>query len=528
MDFLNVIDQDDPYQLKIFLLEQERIRKHVKAHAVEGRARENDAWMKIPTMLYHACKKGKLQVVKYFLETLEVSAHLRIMDGSSCVGPIFKVAVMSGNMQLVSYLYETHCVDIESVEKSYVEVGEETALSIAAAHGHEIIFAYLLSQGANPNPKFSQGNILSRALRSKNLSIIASLVERGVAITREHIYESLSKGDISIVEYFFLQRPDISAGFYPGPFGSMLSLACIALRSGSMDVIQFLKRRGKFDLFEEGGNAPYYAETRSFLGDRLLWTLLLSAVTSNNIAMMHVLWNDLVFRGRAVCDRSSMPFIFKYINRMNDCNAALKWIAFFKKERLIPMQDDALWEIVDDAARALDETSGTEDALRRYCAIYNLVCLPYMRNLICKIADHGLQALSLTELFQTYNRKTISNQHIFYKTVQSHIVSRNIEIEQLVNEVVNHPECMTEALCYYSHFDIHREVHSFMQILYDLGADINQENIHGIVPIHVALGYGYNSIVQFYIDRHADVSKCDEHGRSARQRIDVLFVNSTE
>jgi len=501
---LDLIDQDHPLHLRTFL-EAEGVYMYTQ----------------IPVMLYHACKKGKLQIVRYFLETLEVSAHLRIIDGGSFAGPIFKVAAASGNVQLVSYLYETHHADIESIEtECIIAAREETALSVAATYGHKSVVSYLLSQGATPVPEFSQGTILDRAVRSGNLSLVELLVEKGACITKEHVQESLLRGHIEIMHYFLLKQSHISSGFYPGPSDSVLSLACIALRSGNAAFVRSLKEQGKFNLFEVDGDRPYYAETRGLSGDCLIWTLLLSAIASKNIEMMRILWSDSVFRERALCALSGMHLIFAHIVRMSDLDVALQWIAFFKKARLIP-ERDMLIGIVQDAECMLREASETTrgSAMRIYCAMYSLICPPYMRNLMHKIAYQGLRTLSLTELFQVYNQKIINHIHNFYSEVRSCIIKKDISIDRLYNEVKEHPDRLSEALCYYSHVDIHAGMHPFVELLCNWGANIDQENIHGMVPVHVALFYGDNSTVQFYIDRNADLSKRNAHGRSAAQSI---------
>lgn len=105
----------------------------------------------LQTMLYKSCKSGMFNNVKYLIESKGLNPYLNVQDGLLFTGPIFKAAAEGGNLQLVKYLLEICQCDIES--KGLTIGTQDTALSRAAKAGREAIVKYLVSKGANLNPK---------------------------------------------------------------------------------------------------------------------------------------------------------------------------------------------------------------------------------------------------------------------------------------------------------------------------------------------------------------------------------------
>src|SRR3990167_8114615 len=88
----------------------------------------------IDAAYYYACQQGNLKLVKYFIEELHLPGDLQ-RDVGSCTqhfafnvdmkGPPLKLAVQSGNLELVKYLYKNTDALIETcvgdpIEKTLV------------------------------------------------------------------------------------------------------------------------------------------------------------------------------------------------------------------------------------------------------------------------------------------------------------------------------------------------------------------------------------------------------------------------
>src|SRR3990167_7191731 len=175
----------------------------------------------LQTILYCACRQGKMNIAQYMIEQIIIDPKLLINDGLSFTGEIFKAASESGVLALVKYLLEIHHVDIESQGLS--DGTKDTALSRAAEKGHVSVVEYLITQGANLNPKISNSNILNRAISSRSLQVVQLLIEAGTRIEEFTMQCAFEKGNLDIIRFILQKRPGIHNYMYTDP------LACFVV-----------------------------------------------------------------------------------------------------------------------------------------------------------------------------------------------------------------------------------------------------------------------------------------------------------
>ena len=159
------------------------------------------------TLLYQACKMGMYNNAVYLIENKKVSPKLKIFDGLSFTGAIFKAAAQGGNKALVQYLFETHHVDIESQGLSPGTAS--TALSEAARYGHIPVMKYLIEHGAKVNPKVAYSNILREAINSNNPSAVELLLSNGTIIDIYDLDKAFKQGNIAVVQVIIKNQPTL-------------------------------------------------------------------------------------------------------------------------------------------------------------------------------------------------------------------------------------------------------------------------------------------------------------------------------
>lgn len=452
----------------------------------------------LKTMLYEACKKGKLNVVKYFIEVRKLNVNLMVNDGVSFAGPIFKAAAESGNLELVKYLLEIHHADIESQGLS--EGTKDTALSRAALKGHEGVVEYLISKGAKLNPKVSYSDILNIAISSKKLSVVMLLVEAGTKIGDYNLGRALEKGTLDIVQYLLQKRPGIKSHHYTFP------PACLAVKSGNVALVKYLIVQENLNLFEKMRSQ-----------DDSIDLLLDAAAASGSIEMMRFLVEEKKLGETLLANEKYIEAVLSYAlysvrSTEGQKQERLKFVQFLMEEKKLTLPKDKLKKLIADKA----EYAGIE--MNSYLQSY-LSESDDIKNTLKIIASQGLKAFNLADLLKFYNSKLIKqgNYGDFSHEVHCHIEKRKVSIEQLRELFTVNKEIMNEALFYYSSYYFNGDL-SPLQLLFELGVDLNAENGEGIAAIHLALhSGGVNNIVQFYVNNKADLSKKNKFGQTAAE-----------
>ena len=193
----------------------------------------------------------------------------------------------------------------------------------------------------------------------------------------------------------------------------------------------------------------------------------------------------------------------------------LPFIKFLMEERHLLLSNEQLKKIIREEA----EFSGIE--MNSYLQSY-LCDSDQEKNTLLTIANKGLIAFGLDELFKLYNSKIVKKGKCsdFSYEIHLHIKGLNITLEQLRNLFCQDTSILSEALFYYSEYYFKHDL-SQLKLLLELGVDLNSENSKGIAAIHLALySGGYNKIVKFFVENGADLSKKNRQGKTAAELIE--------
>ena len=467
----------------------------------------------LKTMLYDACTKGKLNIVRYLIEITKLTVDVKINDGSF-TGPIFRAAVGSGNLELVKYLLEIHGSDIES-SGLYSQKGE-TALVMAASKGHEDILNYLILKGANLNPQMNNNNILNFAIDGKKVSIVKLLVEAGTKIDDLNLNSALQAGTLDIVQYLLQKRPRLQSHTYTQ------SPAYAAIASGNVALVKYLEAQENLDLFNKDKR---WNNTTPLL--------LIAGAESGSIEMMKFLCEekglgDIIFENEKRTKNilsTAVKFPYYLSPTKEKIHDRLKLIKFLMEEKKPTLPTDELKKLIEDNAYS----SGIE--INSYLQNY-LLESGKIKILLQTIATEGIQNLSLEDLLNLYNLNVIKKGNLedFRSEIHEHIKNLQLSIQQLRDLFTANKPMMKEALFYYSGCYSNDDDVSKLELLLELGVDINSENAEGIAAIHLAAeAKGFNNkIIPFYIQNNADLSKKNKSGKTFQEiLIEIERIRQT-
>lgn len=455
----------------------------------------------LKSIFYFACLKGKFNIVKYLIEEKKLNPNLKVDHGLWFTGPIFKAAAESGNLELVKYLLEVHHVDIES--QGLTPGTCDTALSRAAENGHVDVVEYLISKGANLNAEVARSDILGRAMKSKKLSIVKLLAEAGTKINNSNLSQALESGYLDIVQYLLKKSTDTKVYLHTS------YAACDAVKSGNVSLVKYLEEKEGFDIFER--KYPWSDDLNS---------LLKAAAESGSVEMMKFLLDE---RGLNEKVLNSPSYIQTILSNALRCNPwapisskeqdALKFMKFLMEERKFALEKEKLQWLIADSASLF----GIK--INSYLQSYLYDSDQWKKDILRAISTEGLESSTLSDLFKIYNLKLIKKGRYddFCDEIHLHIKERHLSIEQLRQSFLENRSMMVDALLYYSNY-YYKEDLSVLNLLLELGVDLNSEDAEGEAAIHVALrSGGRNKIVQFFIDNKADLSKKNKHGQTAAE-----------
>lgn len=131
-----------------------------------------------PLDLWTAAERGRLDELKAFVcAGLSVDAPTR-QDYTP-----LHLAARAGHMAVVRWLLENGAKINARTKSQRPYPGSETALYLAVAHGRPDVAALLLSHGANPNLKSSDGSTaLAEAVQRGDLGLVTLLLDNGAQI----------------------------------------------------------------------------------------------------------------------------------------------------------------------------------------------------------------------------------------------------------------------------------------------------------------------------------------------------------
>jgi ankyrin repeat protein len=441
------------------------------------------------SMFYYACKRGKYSLARHFIEVRKFSPHMKISDGFTHTGRIFKAVAKSGNLALVKYFVDTHNVEIEC--QGLTPGTQDTALSQAAAQGHAEVVEYLLSKGANPNPEVANSDILDKAIDSKNIAVVKLLVEAGSKLDSFHLDRALKAGSLDITKYFLEIKPMHEAHWYTS------SAACSAVKSGNISLVKYLEEHENLDIFAQQNR------------ENVISSLLCAAAESGSIEMLKFLLDERQIQKKI--SGNEMEYAPSLLNTAvkKKNPQALSLVRFLMEERQFHLpKDPQAWKSILYEAQF--------SSIEMKCYLQSYVCdSAAIKDTLLAIAYRGLDVQPVADLWKLFNLG------LFRNDIHGHIQERKISLDQLKNTIAGNKEVMTQALFYYSEYYFNSDL-SILKLLVELGADLNAENHEGIAAIHLAIhSGGINDIVQFYIAKGADLSKTNRQGKSAESILDI-------
>ncbi len=464
------------------------------------------------TMLYQACRRGASNVLKYLILKKHVSPHTTIDNSIYFSGPVFKAAAKGGHLDIVKYLLEMHHVDIEAQGLHLGTKG--SALSEAAKEGHEHVVEYLLAHGANPNPQVGHSDIVSDTIRSGTLNVLKRLVRAGSIVDRFHLERALERGDLLIVQFILELKP----GLYNN-HPSHDTHACSAIRSGNLQLLQYLLQNEALDLFEK----QWTHETL----DEVIIKLMKALGDSGSIEIARYLLQevkilekcqDLNKQKKAVIATSAGTG--SWDNRKVSPLERVQLLSFLIEEMGLLPEREQLEKIIREAGSAHIQSNA-------YLQSYLLEQGP-VKDLLLLVAMKGLDGLSIKELFWLYTKKVIKKgkNQTFCESIHLHISDRKLSQDELRALAVMDPVFRQQAFFYYLDYYHNKDLTMLRFFVEELGADIHDlETYNGESPLLYAWHSGrYNKIVKYLIDRGVDVYRKDSNGYS----VDDLLKNNRE
>jgi ankyrin repeat protein len=462
----------------------------------------------LETLLYQACKNGKLNLAIYLIESRKVNPKLLINDDLRFTGAIFKAAAESGNLALVKYLLEIHHVDIESQGLSAGT--KSTALSRAAKLGHVDVVAYLIASGANVNPNVSYSDILDQAIYSGKLSVVQMLIEAGTKIDDFNLEKAFIAGNIEIVQYILRQRPAIDKHLFTNSPGYS------AMLSGNVALVRYLEQHESLDIFLP--SKSYHSRKHVNL------QLISAAGQSGCVEMLRYLLevkglikecvlSDTAEEYRYTALKSSLDGTI-YFEKKISVQDRVNILRYLMEELRLGLSPEGLKKFIEEVM----QTSPIE--LVAYMQSY-LTDSAEPRRLLLLIAEKGLNELTSVELFRTYNLKSMKENYRHSGNIHSAIVHRHLTNEQLIECAGANDQFKLDALFYYAIESYHIGYSlSPIKIILSLGIDINAENPEGELAVQCAFRVaGYSEIVKHLIENGADIYRKDKNGQSVFDRL---------
>ena len=135
-----------------------------------------------------AAMNNRLDALQYFVNNFPTLVRLLDAVEVDTKNSVLHLAVLRGALEIVQYCVKLHRTGGISLDAQNKE--GFTALHISAQTGHEAIFGYLLSHGANATiPSANGQSILHTAICNRNLNIVQIIHRAGVLPLEQDLFD---------------------------------------------------------------------------------------------------------------------------------------------------------------------------------------------------------------------------------------------------------------------------------------------------------------------------------------------------
>ena len=201
------------------------------------------------TLIFSACVKGHLDLVKHLVEECKTDVNTR--EGVLNRTPIF-FACHGGHLQVVKYLVEECKVDVHTVVD---EINEERPIFYACRYGHLDVVQYLIDEcgvDARTVREKNDETPIFKACFEGHLDIVKYLVEKcnvDVNTTRDDsrrtpIFDACKKGHLDIVKYL-VEKCNVNVHTTRDDSGRTPIFD--ARKTGHLDVVNYLVEECEVD-----------------------------------------------------------------------------------------------------------------------------------------------------------------------------------------------------------------------------------------------------------------------------------------
>lgn len=474
---------------------------------------------------YYAVSQGSLAVTRYFVERgvkedldIDVSSILGKMPLKKRLrGQPIRLAVKSGNLDLVKYLYENTEAMIES---SIGQPLKSTPLMIAVSKGDVRMVKYLLENGANPNAKkfasLSKKTPLTIALRAGHSFIVRLLVEHGAIITSATVYDALAHNiDIETIKYLMSKSINRESPHQP--------YLRAAINSGNVSLLKFILSLPGTVTMEQAAECSTH-----FNAD-----LIRAAAGSRSVEMMQYLADEL-----HLPVRECMQQEYAADERILNGEDKPKNYAEGYRRSIVGLSDTVFGTVsysIEMLRYFFEELKlvPSAEVIKEFCTYGGGICeaaylLSHIEESPEKAAFYKMIALDihklpLLELFKIYNTPFVldgnplakHSQVRYYSDFVGKLIaekSAGMTFLEIMNLVKSNREALIGAVFYYCNPEMDKTPEKLMKLVEMLG-DVNIKNAAGTPLItHAHLGGAKKNIVSELLNRNADIDVPDAKG----------------
>ncbi len=415
---------------------------------------------------YIACLRGSIPIVAHYIKKAKFPGDVDRGFGSgwglehigqkdALRGPPLLLAVRSGNLDLVKYIYEnTNAM----TETSQEPPRERTALMEAIKLGNEGIVEFLLTHNANPNASIPYGeSTLYLAIQSKNINIIRSLVNAGAIVTTEEVHRAIRQGvSLEMINFLLLNCVNRENLYHPFLFS--------AIESGDVSLLLALEKNPLVSSFDK---------ISKFNDGSIDETMVHSAAKSGNVEMMKYLaeirkipvkeifkkdFIELEKQADLDADKKNHQTTYERIDNITSRHLYAAATSHSNDASLLTYICETLaLKPTEKMIKTLCDDMSI-DQLKVYAYLFRFLEKPPVSETILNDVAFGLEKLSLSQLFQLYNCPLIVNgnhlqkyHHGFREEIAALIKEKEskLDILDILQLLKSDKETAIGALFYY-------------------------------------------------------------------------------